>query len=109
MDLSLTSLVSFDSLVHAAHVLQDVGSGIYVEHAGTLDALWHVVSHRIPLLLSQRSNVRLVVIDSIAALFRAEYGLGAAGPFDVDPISCSRPLRASATRFALWPEAQGAQ
>ena len=53
----------------------DPGSGIIVEHADSVDGLWHVVAQRIPFLLAKTGNVRLIVIDSIAALFRAEPGL----------------------------------
>lgn len=49
----------------------DLGSNIYVEHASTVDDLLRIVSQRVPLLL--RQGVRLVIIDSVAALFRVEF------------------------------------
>ncbi|KAM6954218.1 DNA repair protein XRCC3 [Aplochiton taeniatus] len=45
---------------------------IYIEHAADLAALQSLISQRVPLLLS-RGLVRLVVVDSVAALFRAEF------------------------------------
>ncbi|XP_076010586.1 DNA repair protein XRCC3 [Genypterus blacodes] len=45
---------------------------IYVEHAADLGALQACLARRVPLLLA-RGVVRLVVVDSLAALFRAEF------------------------------------
>ncbi|XP_078130689.1 DNA repair protein XRCC3 isoform X2 [Sander vitreus] len=45
---------------------------IYVEHAADLDALQVCLSRRVPLLLARR-HVRLLVVDSVAALFRSEF------------------------------------
>lgn len=45
---------------------------IYVEHASDLPSLLTCLSRRVHLLLS-RSLVRLVVLDSVAALFRSEF------------------------------------
>ncbi|XP_058468789.1 DNA repair protein XRCC3 isoform X1 [Solea solea] len=45
---------------------------IYIEHAADLDSLSVCLSRRVPLLLA-RGLVRLVVVDSVAALFRAEF------------------------------------
>ncbi|XP_064781120.1 DNA repair protein XRCC3 isoform X2 [Oncorhynchus masou masou] len=45
---------------------------IYIEHAADLGALQACVSQRVPILLS-RGLVRLVVVDSVAALFRSEF------------------------------------
>ncbi|KAK1150371.1 DNA repair protein XRCC3 [Acipenser oxyrinchus oxyrinchus] len=45
---------------------------IYIEHAGDVDSLNSCISKRVPILLS-RGLVRLVVVDSIAALFRCEF------------------------------------
>lgn len=79
----------------------DLTSNIFVEHAGTVEDLWEILSARVPRLLANsyvfcfcrlhdgggattshfppppsplHSNVRLLVIDSLAALFRVEYG-----------------------------------
>ncbi|NXC43193.1 XRCC3 protein, partial [Penelope pileata] len=49
------------------------GNSIFVEHAADLDTFCNCITKRISLLLS-RGVVRLVVIDSIAALFRCEFG-----------------------------------
>uniref|UniRef100_A0A8D3DA60 DNA repair protein n=1 Tax=Scophthalmus maximus TaxID=52904 RepID=A0A8D3DA60_SCOMX len=45
---------------------------VYVEHAADVDALQVCLSRRVPLLLT-RGLVRLVVVDSVAALFRSEF------------------------------------
>ncbi|NWR75738.1 XRCC3 protein, partial [Centropus unirufus] len=50
------------------------GNSIFVEHAADLDTFRKCITERISLLL-ERGMVRLVVIDSIAALFRCEFGV----------------------------------
>lgn len=45
---------------------------IYIEHAADLEALQVCVSQRVPVLL-KRGLVRLLVVDSVAALFRSEF------------------------------------
>ncbi|XP_028996679.1 DNA repair protein XRCC3 isoform X2 [Betta splendens] len=45
---------------------------IYIEHTADLDSLQVCLSQRVPLLLA-RGLVRLLVIDSVAALFRSEF------------------------------------
>ncbi|NXQ88757.1 XRCC3 protein, partial [Nyctibius grandis] len=50
------------------------GNSIFVEHAADLDTFHNCITKRISLLLT-RGMVRLVVIDSIAALFRCEFGV----------------------------------
>lgn len=53
----------------------DLSDNILVSHIGELDVLMTRLEHTLPSL--QRSkNVRLLVIDSVAALFRSEYGEG---------------------------------
>jgi len=47
---------------------------IFIEHAADVEDLKALIDQRIPALL-KNSNVRLIVIDSIAALFRVEYTL----------------------------------
>lgn len=39
------------------------------------DDLRNIITHRLPVLLN-RGAIKLVIIDSIAALFRVEYSLG---------------------------------
>ncbi|KFQ41749.1 DNA repair protein XRCC3, partial [Nestor notabilis] len=58
-----------------AEVIQKIkfGNSIFVEHAAELDTFHNCITNRISLLLA-RGMVRLVVIDSIAALFRCEFG-----------------------------------
>ncbi|KAL7871790.1 hypothetical protein SRHO_G00067730 [Serrasalmus rhombeus] len=45
---------------------------IYIEHTADLEALQKCVSQRVPVLL-ERGLARLVVVDSVAALFRTEF------------------------------------
>ena len=52
--------------------MQLLTDNIFIEHASDLDDLWALVSDRLPLLLKQ-GDVKLLVIDSIAALFRVEF------------------------------------
>uniref|UniRef100_UPI003AACDB35 DNA repair protein XRCC3 n=1 Tax=Centroberyx gerrardi TaxID=166262 RepID=UPI003AACDB35 len=48
---------------------------IYIEHTADLEALQACVARRVPLLLA-RGAVRLLVVDSVAALFRSEFQAG---------------------------------
>ncbi|NWQ63241.1 XRCC3 protein, partial [Neopipo cinnamomea] len=58
-----------------AEIIQKIkfGNSIFVEHAADLDTFRRCITTRLSLLLA-RGMVRLVVIDSIAALFRCEFG-----------------------------------
>ncbi|NXU61931.1 XRCC3 protein, partial [Horornis vulcanius] len=58
-----------------AEIIQKIrfGNSIFVEQAADLDTFQQCISRRLSLLLA-RGMVRLVVIDSIAALFRGEFG-----------------------------------
>uniref|UniRef100_A0A8D0GBM0 DNA repair protein n=1 Tax=Sphenodon punctatus TaxID=8508 RepID=A0A8D0GBM0_SPHPU len=49
------------------------GNRIFIEHAADIDTFQECITKRIPLMLS-RGMVRLIIIDSIAALFRCEFG-----------------------------------
>ncbi|KAJ8045800.1 DNA repair protein XRCC3 [Holothuria leucospilota] len=49
-----------------------LGEKIFVEHVAEKDQLEHCISHRIPILL-EKGLVKLIVIDSVAALFRSEF------------------------------------
>ncbi|XP_051511738.1 DNA repair protein XRCC3 [Myxocyprinus asiaticus] len=56
------------ALIHGKHF----SDNIYIEHAADLEALQACVSQRVPVLL-KRGLVKLVVVDSVAALFRSEF------------------------------------
>ncbi|NWY74383.1 XRCC3 protein, partial [Erithacus rubecula] len=58
-----------------AEIIQKIrfGNSIFVEQAADLDTFQQCISRRLSLLLA-RGMVRLVVIDSIAALFRGWFG-----------------------------------
>jgi replicative DNA helicase len=53
----------------------DLRDNIYIKHVGSIDQLFHSMIKQVPPLVQQR-NVRLVIVDSIAALLRYEYGTG---------------------------------
>nr|XP_056708145.1 DNA repair protein XRCC3 [Euleptes europaea] len=48
------------------------GNSIFVEHAADIETFYECIAKKVSILLS-RGMVRLVVIDSIAALFRCEF------------------------------------
>ncbi|XP_032803690.1 DNA repair protein XRCC3 isoform X1 [Petromyzon marinus] len=50
------------------------GENIYIEHAADVASLYTCITRRLPVLLS-RGVVRLIVVDSIAALFRSEFSV----------------------------------
>ncbi|XP_020826792.1 DNA repair protein XRCC3 isoform X2 [Phascolarctos cinereus] len=50
------------------------GNSIFIEHAADIETLFECITKRAPILLS-RGMVRLIIIDSIAALFRCEFGI----------------------------------
>ncbi|XP_022068114.1 DNA repair protein XRCC3 [Acanthochromis polyacanthus] len=56
------------SLISSLHF----SNNIYIEHTADLDSLQVCLSRRAPLLLAQ-GLVRLLVVDSVAALFRSEF------------------------------------
>ncbi|XP_066044997.1 DNA repair protein XRCC3 [Chamaea fasciata] len=58
-----------------AEIIQKIrfGNSIFVEQAADLDTFQQCITRRLSLLLA-RGMVRLVVIDSMAALFRCEFG-----------------------------------
>ena len=49
-----------------------VGDNIFIEHAADVGSLQKFICNRLPVLL-KKMHVKLVVVDSIAALFRVEY------------------------------------
>lgn len=50
----------------------EFSNNIYIEHTADLDSLQMCVTRRVPLLLT-RGKARLLVVDSVAALFRSEF------------------------------------
>ncbi|KAE8586821.1 hypothetical protein XENTR_v10021773 [Xenopus tropicalis] len=48
------------------------GDSIFVEHTADVDTLTECITKKVPVLLL-RGSIRLVIIDSIAALFRCEF------------------------------------
>ncbi|XP_036847367.2 DNA repair protein XRCC3 isoform X3 [Manis javanica] len=71
------------------------GDQIFVEHAADVDTLLECVSKKVPVLLS-RGMARLVVIDSVAAPFRCEFG----GPALVPRARCLQALGATLRRLS---------
>ncbi|KAL9952245.1 hypothetical protein ACROYT_G039468 [Oculina patagonica] len=58
--------------LHSAASLTD---NIFIEHAADVDDLRNIITHRLPVLMN-RGAIKLVIIDSIAALFRVEFSFG---------------------------------
>lgn len=56
----------------------DFGSNIFVEHAADFASLKDCLTQKVPKLFKYRS-VTLLIIDSVAALFRGTYGTGQGG------------------------------
>jgi DNA-repair protein XRCC3 len=54
--------------------VKNISDNIYVEHVPTISSLTAQLEYRLPSLLAT-GRVKLMVIDSIAALFRSEYGV----------------------------------
>ncbi|XP_029453902.1 DNA repair protein XRCC3 isoform X2 [Rhinatrema bivittatum] len=48
------------------------GDNIFIEHAADIDTLNDCITRRVPILLL-RGSVRLIIVDSVAALFRGEF------------------------------------
>lgn len=74
----LQQLIAFQPMLRAdvpADVVNNIkfGNNIFIEHVADVESFNHCLSKRIPILLS-RGLIRLVVIDSIAALVRCEFG-----------------------------------
>ena len=49
------------------------GSGICIETTGDLETFWDFLINKLPILLLRCPSLSLIVIDSLAALFRVEY------------------------------------
>lgn len=54
--------------------VSEITDNIFIEHAADLDALWGILDVQLPVMLSSKS-IKLIVIDSIAALFRVEFNV----------------------------------
>ncbi|XP_022787182.1 DNA repair protein XRCC3-like isoform X2 [Stylophora pistillata] len=61
--------------VHLVSCKWNLSYNVFIEHAADVDDLQNIITHRLPLLLHRRA-IKLVIIDSITALFRVEYSLG---------------------------------
>ncbi|XP_063804582.1 DNA repair protein XRCC3 [Pseudophryne corroboree] len=57
-----------------ADVIRNIRFGdlIFIEHAADIDTLTDCITKKLPILL-RRGHIRLIIIDSIAALFRCEF------------------------------------
>ncbi|XP_072346150.1 DNA repair protein XRCC3 isoform X1 [Scyliorhinus torazame] len=74
----LQQLIALQTMLRAdvpADIVNDIkfGNNIFIEHVADVESLNCCISKRLPILLS-RGLIRLVVIDSVAALFRCEFG-----------------------------------
>ncbi|XP_022332545.2 DNA repair protein XRCC3-like [Crassostrea virginica] len=70
----LGQMISFFKQRSAEHQQVAFGDNIFIEHIPDLDALNSCIHQKLPHLLSGGS-VKLVIIDSVAALFRCDYEL----------------------------------
>eukprot|EP01098_Paradermamoeba_levis_P012104 TRINITY_DN5230_c0_g1_i3.p1 TRINITY_DN5230_c0_g1~~TRINITY_DN5230_c0_g1_i3.p1 ORF type:complete len:262 (+),score=83.24 TRINITY_DN5230_c0_g1_i3:485-1270(+) len=52
---------------------KDFSSGIFVENCLEVEQLWQIITSKLPIFFNKNKKLRLVVIDSIAALFRADF------------------------------------
>ncbi len=52
----------------------NVGDNIYIEHVGDVEVLFDILDNQLPAFM-KTTKVRLLVIDSIAALFRVQYSM----------------------------------
>ncbi|XP_051501288.1 DNA repair protein XRCC3-like [Myxocyprinus asiaticus] len=64
---------------------------IFIEHAADLEALQACVSQRVPVLL-KKGLVRLVVVDSVAALFQSDFQADEAVKRSLHLLAFSRTL-----------------
>ncbi|XP_069680718.1 DNA repair protein XRCC3 [Periplaneta americana] len=66
---------TFPPTFQQPHNKINFGDNVFVEHIGDVENLKQCLCVRLPQLLMQR-NIRLIVVDSIAGLFRADYEPG---------------------------------
>ena len=52
--------------------IKDPCDNIFVEKASTIEELWAILEQKLPQFIEEK-NVKIVIIDSIAALVRFEY------------------------------------
>lgn len=71
----LTQCFNKSQVLHPSSCKLNLNDNIFIEHAADVDDLQNIITHRLPLLLN-RGAIKLVIIDSITALFRVEYSLG---------------------------------
>lgn len=65
-------LVNVYKKKHSSFKCHNFMDNVFICQIGDLNCLWHCLKRDLPALLSGR-NVKLIVIDSVAALFRCEY------------------------------------
>lgn len=71
----LTQCFAKNQASHPSAVKINFSDNVFIEHAADVDDLRNIINHRLPVLLN-RGAIKLVVIDSIAALCRVEYSFG---------------------------------
>jgi DNA-repair protein XRCC3 len=67
-----SSVLGGDQDSENSSVIERLSNNIFTKVISTVDKLWELMETTLPSLL-QTGNVKLVIIDSIAALFRFEY------------------------------------
>ncbi|KAJ7379791.1 DNA repair protein xrcc3 [Desmophyllum pertusum] len=71
----LTQCFAKRQTLQSASLNLNFSDNVFIEHAADVDDLRNIITHRLPVLLN-RGAIKLVIIDSIAALFRVEYSFG---------------------------------
>lgn len=68
----LHQMIQYFSRKMEDRLVKNYGDGIFIEHISDLEGLYCCVQKRLPIRLS-KGDIKLVVVDSIASLFRCEY------------------------------------
>ena len=55
--------------------VQQLMNGVFVQHTATVQSLIVMLQHELSSLLKQYNDIKLIIIDSLAALFRVEYSV----------------------------------
>ena len=69
----LKQLATVLSLKHTQMKVKELMDGVLVHHCATVQNLRSLLNNELQLLLKLNSDIKLLIIDSLAALFRVEY------------------------------------
>lgn len=102
-DLSMGRLKQLQTAYHQKHKWTQAFEfldNVYVHQVSTLDDQFDVLLNRLPVLLESQ-NIRLVVIDSIAALYRTEFGIGEYGARSKELFEVAQHLKAISAKYSV--------